>query len=104
MNSGAGGSAAGGKSSRLSKFHSLDIPARVAALEKAGFLTSETRAALEGQGLALSDANNMIENVLATFGVPMVSQPLTRKRMRQRLVLSPKCGHIHAQTAGHQYR
>ena len=62
------------KSSRLSKFHTLDIPGRVSTLEKAGFLTPETSAALRGQGLALDDANNMIENVLATFGVPMVSR------------------------------
>ena len=61
-----------GKSSRLPKFHTLDVSARIDALEKAGFLTSETRAALEGRGLALEDANNMVENVLATFGVPMV--------------------------------
>jgi hydroxymethylglutaryl-CoA reductase len=65
-------SSGAGKSSRLSGFHKLDIPARTAALEKAGFLTPETRAAIEGRGLALDDANNMIENVLATFGVPMV--------------------------------
>ena len=71
------------KSSRLSKFHTLDIPARVAALEKAGFLTSETRAALEGQGLALADANNMIENVLAIFGVPMVRSPASLTQHRQ---------------------
>lgn len=57
----------------MPKFHTLPIKERVAALERAGFLTAETRAALEGQGLALEDANNMIENVLATFGVPMVS-------------------------------
>ena len=67
-------SAGAGKSSRLSKFHTLDIPGRVAKLEQAGFLTPETRAALRGEGLALEDANNMIENVLATFGVPMVSR------------------------------
>jgi len=75
-----GGSGAGGdapaRSSRLPKFHTLAIPERVAALEKAGFLAADTRAALEGRGLALADANNMIENVLATFGVPMVSGPL----------------------------
>lgn len=66
------GSSVVGKSSRLSGFHKLDIAARTAALEKAGFLTTETRAAIEGRGLALDDANNMIENVLATFGIPMV--------------------------------
>ena len=72
--SGARGDAAA-RSSRLPKFHTLAIPERVAALEKAGFLAADTRAALEGPGLALADANNMIENVLATFGVPMVSEP-----------------------------
>ena len=35
-------SAGAGKSSRLSKFHTLDIPGRVAKLEQAGFLTTET--------------------------------------------------------------
>ena len=38
---------------------------------KAGFISPDTRAALEGRGLALEDANNMVENVLATFGMPM---------------------------------
>jgi hypothetical protein len=70
MSSGAGDAAS--KSSRLSKFHTLDIPGRISALEKAGFVTPDTRTALEGSGLALHDADNMIENVLATFGVPMV--------------------------------
>ena len=69
MSSAAG--RAGEKSSRLSKFHTIDIPTRMAHLQKAGFISPDTRAALEGRGLALEDANNMVENVLATFGMPM---------------------------------
>jgi len=75
-----------GKSSRLPKFHTLEVSARIEALEKAGFLTSETRAALEGRGLALEDANNMVENVLSTFGVPMVMSPMTLKSKKLAMV------------------
>ena len=46
MSSAAGN--AGEKSSRLSKFHTVDIPTRMTHLQKAGFISPDTRAALEG--------------------------------------------------------
>ena len=82
LSSGATGQGSDTRSSRLPKFHTLPIPERVAALERARFLTADTRAALEGRGLALEDANNMIENVLATFGVPMVGSARTFEHAR----------------------
>ena len=64
-------SGGGKKSSRMSGFHKMDIPARVAKLEAAGFLSGESAAAFRGEGLKLADANNMIENVVTNFSIPM---------------------------------
>jgi hypothetical protein len=83
-----------GKSSRLPKFHTLDVSARIDALEKAGFLTSETRVALEGRGLALEDANNMVENVLSTFGVPMVMSPFFPRKVKETCMVSGRYARI----------
>jgi hypothetical protein len=60
-----------GKSSRMSGFHKMDIPGRLAKLESSGFIKAEGMAAFTGEGLKLQDANNMIENVIANFSIPM---------------------------------
>lgn len=59
------------KSSRMSGFHKMDIPGRLAKLESSGFIKAEGMAAFTGEGLKLQDANNMIENVIANFSIPM---------------------------------
>lgn len=55
----------------MSGFHKMDIPARLAKLESSGFIKAEGMAAFTGEGLKLQDANNMIENVIANFSIPM---------------------------------
>jgi hydroxymethylglutaryl-CoA reductase len=61
----------GERSSRLSKFHTLDIASRLDKLETAGFVTPEQKAALQGEGLSIESASSMVENVVAVFGMPM---------------------------------
>eukprot|EP00960_Hanusia_phi_P027786 747017-Hanusia_phi.AAC.2 len=71
LSSAADKSSSSPRSSRISKFHALTVPQRLAALHGAGFVSQETLAALEGEGLELKQADQMIENVLGTFKMPM---------------------------------
>jgi hydroxymethylglutaryl-CoA reductase len=59
------------KSSRMSGFHNMGVSDRLDKLVKSGFLTEEGRLALSGKGLQLEDASHMVENVIATFGMPL---------------------------------
>lgn len=60
------------KSSRISGFYDLSIEERLDRLTHSGFLTPEDISVLEGQvGLALEDAQHMIENVVGMHSLPL---------------------------------
>jgi len=55
-----------------SKFHSLSIAKRLERLADSAHLTADDLAALSGaNGLSLSQADHMIENVVGTYALPM---------------------------------
>ncbi|MBS1249728.1 MAG: 3-hydroxy-3-methylglutaryl-coenzyme A reductase [Chloroflexi bacterium] len=60
------------KTSRIPGFYDLPLQKRQAKLVEAGFLTPEDRPVLSGEeGLSLEQADNMIENVIGRFGLPL---------------------------------
>ncbi len=65
------------KKSRISGLHRLDVPARIAELQRLGWL-SEADAGLLAHGghvLLTSSADKMIENVVGVFGLPFAIVP-----------------------------
>lgn len=63
--------------SRISGLYKLSVGERIAALEQQGFLSeNDARALLNGhQVLSVAAADNIIENVVGVFGLPMAIAP-----------------------------
>jgi hydroxymethylglutaryl-CoA reductase len=59
------------RSSRLPGFYNLSVEERAAVVAEWAGLTKAEQATLTGDGLSLSQANLMIENVVGTFDLPL---------------------------------
>ncbi|MFT3836014.1 MAG: hydroxymethylglutaryl-CoA reductase, degradative [Myxococcaceae bacterium] len=57
--------------SRLAGFHKLPLEERLLKVTKMMKLTDEESASLHGAGLNMTTANQMIENAVGTFGLPL---------------------------------
>jgi hydroxymethylglutaryl-CoA reductase len=57
--------------SRLAGFHKLPLEERLVKVSKMMKLTDDESASLHGTGLSLTTANQMIENAVGTFGLPL---------------------------------